>query len=111
MMPVRGCPVTGVVAERHHALNWLVPVAGAGWDVVGRSRARGNGAVRRCGPRPGGGAGGALRADLSSQQQVGGRAGQFGERHARLDVLVNNAGGMWLERRLTGDGLEMTFAV
>ena len=31
--------------------------------------------------------------------------------HARLDVLVNNAGVYSPERRVTGDGLELTFAV
>jgi len=34
MMPVRGCPATGVVAERHHALNWLVRFGDADWDDV-----------------------------------------------------------------------------
>jgi hypothetical protein len=34
MMPVRGCPTTGVVAERHHALNWLVCFDDADWDDV-----------------------------------------------------------------------------
>ena len=28
-----------------------------------------------------------------------------------LHVLVNNAGGLWLKRQATVDGLEMTFAV
>jgi hypothetical protein len=34
MMPVRGCPTTGVVAERHHALNWLVRFGDADWEHV-----------------------------------------------------------------------------
>jgi hypothetical protein len=34
MMPVRGCPTTGVVAERHHALNWRVRFGDADWDDV-----------------------------------------------------------------------------
>lgn len=34
MMAVRGCPTTGVVAERHHALNWLVRFDDADWDDV-----------------------------------------------------------------------------
>jgi hypothetical protein len=34
MMPVRGCPAVGVVAERHHALNWLVRFGDAGRDDV-----------------------------------------------------------------------------
>jgi NAD(P)-dependent dehydrogenase (short-subunit alcohol dehydrogenase family) len=52
-----------------------------------------------------------LFADLSSQQEVRGLAQQFQDRHSRLDVLVNNAGGLWLDRELTVDGLERTFAV
>jgi hypothetical protein len=31
---VRRCPVTGVVAERHRALNWLLCFGGADWDDV-----------------------------------------------------------------------------
>jgi NAD(P)-dependent dehydrogenase (short-subunit alcohol dehydrogenase family) len=50
-------------------------------------------------------------ADLSSQEQIRGLAHSLRERHDRLDVLVNNAGGMWLRRALTVDGIEMTFAV
>jgi NAD(P)-dependent dehydrogenase (short-subunit alcohol dehydrogenase family) len=53
----------------------------------------------------------ALLADLSCQEQVRDLARQFQERHQRLDVLVNNAGGMWLKRELTTDGIERTFAV
>jgi retinol dehydrogenase-12 len=52
-----------------------------------------------------------LLADLSSQPQIRELARHVRERSARLDVLINNAGGMWLTRQLTVDGLEMTFAV
>ncbi|MBV9125070.1 MAG: SDR family oxidoreductase [Planctomycetes bacterium] len=52
-----------------------------------------------------------LLADLSSQAQIRELARQFRERYPRLDVLVNNAGGIWMKRQLTVDGLEMTFAV
>jgi len=52
-----------------------------------------------------------LRADLSSQQEVRQLARQFHERYSRLDVLVNNAGGLWMKRQTTVDGLEMTWAV
>jgi NAD(P)-dependent dehydrogenase (short-subunit alcohol dehydrogenase family) len=53
----------------------------------------------------------ALLADLSSQEQIRALARQVQERSPRLDVLINNAGGLWLKRELTVDGLEMTFAV
>jgi retinol dehydrogenase-12 len=52
-----------------------------------------------------------LLADLSSQHEVRELARQVRERSPRLDVLINNAGGLWLKREQTVDGLEMTFAV
>jgi NAD(P)-dependent dehydrogenase (short-subunit alcohol dehydrogenase family) len=47
-------------------------------------------------------------ADLASVQ-LG--AATIGERWGRLDVLVNNAGGVWTERSFTAQGFEQTFAV
>jgi NAD(P)-dependent dehydrogenase (short-subunit alcohol dehydrogenase family) len=52
-----------------------------------------------------------LLADLSSQAQIREAARQFYDHHDCLDVLVNNAGGFFLRRRLTVDGFEMTFAL
>ncbi|HZS39290.1 MAG TPA: SDR family oxidoreductase [Polyangia bacterium] len=52
-----------------------------------------------------------LLADLSSQASVRKLAGEFLARHDRLDVLVNNAGAINTSRKVTVDGLEMTFAV
>jgi retinol dehydrogenase-14 len=53
----------------------------------------------------------ALVADLSSQSQVRRLADEVLQRLARIDVLVNNAGGYWHTRQVTVDGLERTFAV
>ncbi len=50
-------------------------------------------------------------ADLSVLREVTRVASEFKDKHATLDVLVNNAGAIHLERKLTADGLEMTFAV
>lgn len=52
-----------------------------------------------------------LVADLSSQQDVRALARAFLERYPRLDVLVNNAGGLFLKKELSADGIEMTFAL
>lgn len=52
-----------------------------------------------------------LLADLSSQASIRSLAEQFKAKHDRLHVLVNNAGGIFSERKLTPDGLETTFAV
>jgi NAD(P)-dependent dehydrogenase (short-subunit alcohol dehydrogenase family) len=52
-----------------------------------------------------------LLADLSLQAQVRGLAQQALERYPRIDVLVNNAGAMFRQRRLTEDGVELTWAL
>ena len=52
-----------------------------------------------------------LLADLSVQAQVRRLAAEFQERHSRLDVLLNNAGGFYLRRKLSADGIEMTWAL
>lgn len=52
-----------------------------------------------------------LLADLSSQTQIHQLAEGFKAEYDRLDVLVNNAGGYFLKRQLSVDGIEMTFAL
>ncbi len=49
-------------------------------------------------------------ADLSDLGSVRAATAQILEREPRLDVLVNNAGALLPERRLSVDGFEMTFA-
>jgi NAD(P)-dependent dehydrogenase (short-subunit alcohol dehydrogenase family) len=50
-------------------------------------------------------------SDLSSQNQVHRLVHDLIKSHARLNVLINNAGVFMPRRALTEDGLEMTFAV
>ena len=50
-------------------------------------------------------------ADLSSQSEVRRLAAQIKEELPRLDVLMNNAGAVFLSRRRSVDGVEMTFAL
>lgn len=52
-----------------------------------------------------------LLADLSAQKQVRALAQTFRERYARLDVLINNAGAVYLNRQESADGLELTLAL
>ena len=52
-----------------------------------------------------------LLADLSSMSSVKELAENFQAGFSRLDVLVNNAGGAFLSRRITEDGFEKTFAL
>ena len=50
-------------------------------------------------------------ADLSSQVSIRALAAAYLETYDRLDVLVNNAGAMFMKRSESVDGLEMTFAL
>lgn len=52
-----------------------------------------------------------MLCDFESQAAIRALAKDFLSRHDRLDVLVNNAGLVNKERRLTADGIEATFAV
>ncbi len=50
-------------------------------------------------------------ADLSSMADIRKLASEFKSKHASLDALVNNAGAFYNERKLSADGLELTFAL
>jgi len=52
-----------------------------------------------------------LLADLSSLQQVRKLAENFKDKHDKLDVLLNNAGAIFLWRKVSVDGYEMTFGL
>jgi NAD(P)-dependent dehydrogenase (short-subunit alcohol dehydrogenase family) len=52
-----------------------------------------------------------IAADLSTQAEVRRAAQVFTEQYDRLDVLVNNAGAWFMRRRLSADGIEMSFAL
>ncbi len=84
-------------------------LAGAGAHVVlaCRDPRRGDaalGAVRAAHPQA---SISCLPLDLASLASVRDFAKAFADRHARLDVLVNNAGVMAIPRRTTADGFEM----
>ncbi len=84
---------------------------GAQVVVTGRNPEKGAAAVARIRAATGNEAVAYLNADLSSQAEVRRLAADFLGRYDRLDVLINNAGGSFLRRQLTVDGLEMTFAL
>ena len=51
-----------------------------------------------------------LECDLASQSSIRDAAKRFMENHDRLDILVNAAGVFVKDRKLTADGIELTFA-
>jgi NAD(P)-dependent dehydrogenase (short-subunit alcohol dehydrogenase family) len=50
-------------------------------------------------------------ADMASQQSIRNVAAEILAKCPKIDVLINNAGAMFISRNLTEDGLEMTWAV
>ena len=52
-----------------------------------------------------------LLADLSSQTEVRRLANEFRSKYSRLHILLNNAGAVFMQRQLSVDGIEMTFAL
>jgi retinol dehydrogenase 14 len=84
---------------------------GARVVMVGRDPARCAAAVAEVTAKSGSTEVSHLLADFSSQADVRRLAASFRASHDRLDVLVNNAGGVNKARRVTADGIEMTFAV
>lgn len=84
---------------------------GAELFLVGRSRAKTEAAAARVSAETGNNAVHTLIADLSRQADVRALADELKEKTPAIDILINNAGGMFTKRELTADGIEMTFAL
>ncbi len=84
---------------------------GARVVIVGRDRARTASAVAEVEAGIGSKQVSSLLCDFCSQASIRELAEAVRSSCPRLDVLVNNAGGVNKARRLTGDGIETTFAV
>src|SRR5215207_2040263 len=84
---------------------------GANVVVVGHDRSKGEAAAAEIRARSGNEALELMVADLSSQAEIHRLAREFESHHDRLDVLVNNAGGLYSRRWETADGIEGTLAV
>ena len=105
------CVVTGATSGIGREAALGLAALGATLLLAGRDASRGE-AVLAAARQRGAGEGSAfLAADLSAQASVRRLADDIRARSPRVDVLVNNAGGVNAERRLTVDGIEETFAV
>ncbi len=82
---------------------------GARVVLTGRDAARAAASARKIAEDTGGQLEG-MRLDLESLADVRRFAGEFTQAHPRLDVLINNAGGGYPERKVTADGLEASMA-
>ncbi len=105
------CLVTGGTSGIGlHAAIGLAKI-GAQVVLVGRSRKRGRRALELVRRASSNGSTQYLSADLSSRSEVQDLSQTVRQRFSRLDVLLNNAGGVFLRREQSADGLEMTFAL
>lgn len=105
------CLITGATSGIGQATAHALAQQGATVLLVARDPARGEATRAAIQAASGNDAVAVLLADLSSQASIRSLAAEVVARYPRLDVLVNNAGGLNGARTLTVDGLELTFAV
>lgn len=105
------CMVTGATSGIGLETALGLARQGATVIVVGRNPEKGSATVSRIQKATGNPSIDFMQADLSVQAQIRQLAEVFKTRYPRLDVLVNNAGAIYLKRELSADGIELTFAL
>ncbi len=109
-MAQRTVVVTGANSGVGFAAARELARQGARIVMVCRNRQRGEHARALLAEQSLGEAPDLLLADLSSQAEVRRLAEDIRDRYDRIDVLMNNAGGVFAKRELSADGIEKTFA-
>ncbi len=105
------CLITGATSGIGAETARVLAKMGATIAIVGRSPSKCADTADRIKTETGNSKVDYLIADLSSLNEIRRLAKEFRTRYARLDVLINNAGGLFLKRQTTVDGLELTFAL
>ncbi len=106
------CLVTGANSGIGKVTATALAKTGAHVAIVCRDMAKAEAAAEDIRRGAGAGAGTVepLACDFGSMAQIRELAAEFGRRHDRLHVLVNNAGALIGTRTKSADGLELTFA-
>jgi NAD(P)-dependent dehydrogenase (short-subunit alcohol dehydrogenase family) len=114
---LRGCHVKGkrvVLTGASRGIGRETALAlgrmGADLSLVVRDRARGEAVAEEIRQQWSGADVEVLVGDLSSMADVRRVADEILAKHEHIDVLVNNAGALMMDRQLTKDGYEATFA-
>lgn len=111
LMRGRVCLVTGASNGVGKAAAIKLATMGASLVLLCRDRDRGENAMAEISLRSGSDDLDLLVADLGSLSQIHAAAGAFLDSGRPLHVLVNNAGAIHMDRGVTEDGIETTFAV
>lgn len=107
----RICVVTGATSGIGFETAFGIAQRGATVTIIGRDPGRCRTAVERIVRQTGNPNVDFLLADLSVQADVRRIAREIEGRFSRLDVLVNNVGGLFLNGQVSTDGIEMTLAL
>ncbi len=110
-MDGKTCLITGGSDGIGYAAAMELAHMSATVAIVGRNAQKTEAAAERIRRETGNTSVSCLLADLSSQQEVRRLAAEIQDRLPRLDVLLNNAGAIFLSSRTSVDGIEMTFAL
>jgi len=110
-MRARTVVVTGATDGVGREAATRIAEAGATLLLVGRNPDKGRAVVERMRGEAGNRAISFLCADLSRLDEVRRVAGEIRDRCGRLDVLLNNVGAIFMRRRESADGIEMTWAL
>lgn len=102
--------ITGATSGIGYEASILLAKEGHRVVMVGRDQAKAERCVAEVKARSGSTQVEFLLGDFASQQSVRALAAAFLAKYERLDVLVNNAGTVFNERQVTGDGIEATWA-
>ncbi len=103
--------VTGANSRLGKATTLGLAQMGAHVVMVCRDQVRGKAAHQEIIERSGNTHIDLLMADLSSQQSIRQLVNTFRAKHTHLHLLINNAGAVFMQRRLSADGIEMSLAV
>jgi len=107
----RVCLITGATSGIGKATAHALAALGASVVLIGRDPQKGEATVQRIRENTGNEEVELLSADLTSQTSIRELADHVLAEHDQLHVLVNCAGAFFRDRRVTIDGLEMTFAL
>lgn len=103
--------ITGGSSGVGKATAVAIAEQGAKVIIVSRSEARGQAALEEIARKTGNNAGELMVADLSLQSSVRALAAAFKQRYARLDGLLNLAGGIYFKQHRTQEGTDGSFTV